>query len=32
VVDKISQHLQANNPRAWMGALMTLYQLVKNYE
>ncbi|CAK8692133.1 unnamed protein product [Clavelina lepadiformis] len=32
VVDKISLHLQSDNPRSWMGSLMTLYQLVKNYE
>ena len=32
VIDKISLHMQADNHRAWMGSLLTLYQLVKNYE
>lgn len=32
VIEKIKLHLQADQPRAWMGALLTLYQLVKNYE
>jgi importin-7 len=32
VVDKISIYLQNNDPNGWMGALLCLYQLVKNYE
>ena len=32
VVTKIQLYLQGDNHRAWMGALLTLYQLVKNYE
>jgi len=32
VIDKIQLHMQGDNHRAWMGALLTLYQLVKNYE
>lgn len=32
IVDKISIYLQNNDPNGWMGALLCLYQLVKNYE
>lgn len=32
VVDKISIYLQNTDPNGWNGALLCLYQLVKNYE
>ena len=32
VVDKISVYLQTPEPVAWPGALVAMYQLVKNYE
>lgn len=32
VVDKISIYLQNSDPNGWNGALLCLYQLVKNYE
>jgi len=32
VVQNITTQLQTDKPRAWMGALLTLYQLVKNFE
>ncbi|KAL0851769.1 hypothetical protein ABMA28_000081 [Loxostege sticticalis] len=32
VVDKIHIYLQNPEPNSWMGALLCLYQLIKNYE
>lgn len=32
VVDKVSIYLQNTDPNGWNGALLCLYQLVKNYE
>lgn len=32
VVDKISLYLQNNDANGWQGALLCMYQLVKNYE
>ncbi|XP_048004501.1 importin-7 [Leguminivora glycinivorella] len=32
VVDKIHIYLQNPEPNGWMGALLCLYQLIKNYE
>lgn len=32
IVDKISIYLQNPEPNGWMGALLCLYQLVKNFE
>ena len=32
IVDKISIYLQSPDPNGWMGALLSLYQLVKNFE
>ena len=32
LVDAVSVYLQTPEPRAWSGALLALYQLVKNYE
>ncbi|XP_053574782.1 importin-8 [Bombina bombina] len=32
VVDKIGFYLQSNNSGSWLGSLLCLYQLVKNYE
>lgn len=32
IVDKITMFLQSENTGTWLGALLTLYQLVKNYE
>uniref|UniRef100_A0A672IY08 Uncharacterized protein n=1 Tax=Salarias fasciatus TaxID=181472 RepID=A0A672IY08_SALFA len=32
IVDKIGFYLQSDNSRAWLGILLCLYQLVKNYE
>ncbi|KAF4523654.1 hypothetical protein B566_EDAN013249, partial [Ephemera danica] len=32
IVDKISIYLQNPDPNGWMGALICLYQLVKNFE
>lgn len=32
LVDAISVYLQTPDPRLWSGALLALYQLVKNYE
>ncbi|XP_078483140.1 importin-7 isoform X1 [Ciona intestinalis] len=32
VVNEVHFHLQSESPREWMGALLTLYQLVKTYE
>lgn len=32
VVDKIHIYLQNPEPASWMGALLCLYQLIKNYE
>jgi len=32
IVDKISIYLQTPEPANWLGALLCLYQLVKNYE
>ncbi|CAG2170636.1 unnamed protein product [Oppiella nova] len=32
IVDKIAVYLQTPDPSGWMGALVALYQLVKNFE
>lgn len=32
IVDKVSIYLQSPEPNTWMGALLSLYQLIKNYE
>lgn len=32
IVDKIGFYLQSNNRAGWLGILLCLYQLVKNYE
>lgn len=33
IVDKVNLYLQTpNNNDSWLGALLALYQLVKNYE
>jgi len=32
IVDKVSLYLQNPDPAGWLGALLSLYQLVKNYE
>lgn len=32
IVDKIHIYLQNPDPNSWMGALLCLYQLIKNYE
>ena len=32
IVDKVSLYLQNPDPTGWLGALLSLYQLVKNYE
>ena len=32
IVDKISIYLQNPDPNGWGGALLCLYQLVKNFE
>nr|XP_061796203.1 importin-7-like [Nerophis lumbriciformis] len=32
IVDKIGFYLQSDNPTGWLGILLCLYQLVKNYE
>ncbi|XP_041929770.1 importin-7 isoform X2 [Alosa pseudoharengus] len=32
IVDKIAFYLQSDNSSAWLGILLCLYQLVKNYE
>jgi len=32
IVDKVSIYLQNPEPSCWLGALLCLYQLVKNYE
>ncbi|XP_047523796.1 importin-7 isoform X1 [Pieris napi] len=32
IVDKINIYLQSSEPDSWMGALLCLYQLIKNYE
>jgi len=32
IVDKVSIYLQNPDPSGWLGALLVLYQLVKNYE
>lgn len=32
IVDKIGFYLQSDNSAGWLGILLCLYQLVKNYE
>ncbi|XP_031553148.1 importin-7-like [Actinia tenebrosa] len=32
VIDKVNLYLTSNNQATWMGALLTLYQIVKKYE
>lgn len=32
IVDKIGFYLQSDNSACWLGILLCLYQLVKNYE
>lgn len=32
IVDKIGFYLQSDNRAGWLGILLCLYQLVKNYE
>lgn len=32
IVDKIGFYLQSDNGAGWLGILLCLYQLVKNYE
>jgi len=32
IVEKVAAFLQSENTGTWLGALLTLYQLVKNYE
>ena len=32
IVDKVSIYLQNPDPAGWLGSLLCLYQLVKNYE
>ena len=32
VVDKVNTFLAENSQATWMGALLTLYQIVKKYE
>lgn len=32
IVDKIGMYLQSDNSAYWLGILLCLYQLVKNYE
>lgn len=32
IVDKIGFYLQSDNSGGWLGILLCLYQLVKNYE
>ena len=32
VIDKVNGYLAENSRATWMGALLTLYQIVKKYE